>query len=175
MNETLNITVSIMNNDPAYDACEISDIIREKIDNFDLSIDINKSGKVLDSKYGLCRIYGLQSSTIGSLVEFESGALGVVTNRTPDGIVLIALLGKKDSISDNDTCLLLNTVIGVKITDKENQPSVHKTLVVHEANTIGSRLIAQEMINNMRNILKKTEKHWVELNSRKNKKRKLKK
>lgn len=175
MNVTSNITVSIVSNNSVYDACEISDIIREKIDNFDLSIDVDKSGKVLDSKYGLCRIYGLKSSTIGSLVEFESGALGVVTNKTPDSIVLVALLGKKDSISDNDTCLLLNTVIGVKITDKENQPSMHKTLVVPEANTIGSRLIAQEMINNMRNILKKTEKHWVELNSRKNKKRKLKK
>ena len=164
MNETSNITVSIMNNDPAYDACEISDIIREKIDNFDLSIDINKSGKVLDSKYGLCRIYGLQSSTIGSLVEFESGALGVVTNRTPDGIVLIALLGKKDSISDNDTCLLLNTVIGVKIIDKEGQLSIHRTLVVSEANTIGDKLITQAMVGD---VLKKTEKHWIKLNNKK--------
>lgn len=164
MNKTSNITVSIMNNDPAYDACEISDIIREKIDNFDLSIDINKSGKVLDSKYGLCRIYGLQSSIIGSLVEFESGAFGVITNRTPDGIVLVALLGKKDSISDNDTCLLLNTVIGVKAIDKEDQLSIHRALVVSEANTVGDKLITQAMVGN---VLKKTEKHWIKLNNKK--------
>ena len=95
MNKTSNIVVNIISDNTAYDACEISDIIREKIDNFDLSIDVDKSGKVLDSKYGLCRIYGLKSSIEGSFVEFESGALGVVTNKTPDGIVLVALLGKK--------------------------------------------------------------------------------
>ena len=164
MNETSNIVVSVVSNNSAYDACEISDIIKKKIDNFDLSIDVDKSGKVLDSKYGLCRIYGLKSSTIGSLIEFESGALGVVTNRTPDGIVLVALLGKKDSISDNDTCLLLNTVIGVKAIDKEDQLSIHRTLVVSEANTIGDKLITQAMVGN---VLKKTEKHWIKLNNKK--------
>ena len=164
MNKTSNIVVNIVSSNPAYDACEISDIIKEKIDNFDLSIDANKSGKVLDSKYGLCRIYGLKSSIEGSLVEFKSGALGVVTNKTPDGIVLVALLGKKDSISDNDTCLLLNTVIGVKATDKEEQLSIHKTLVMPEANTIGNRLIVQAMVGD---VFKKTEKHWIKLNNKK--------
>lgn len=166
MNETSNIEVSVASSNSAYDACKISDIIKERIDNFDLSIELDKSGKVLDSKYGLCRIYGLKSSTTGSLIEFESGALGVITNRTPDGIVLVALLGKKDSISDNDTCLLLNTVIGFKIIDKEGRLSINRRLVMSEANATDDKLITQVIVDD---VLKKTEKHWIKLNNRKKK------
>lgn len=47
------------------DVNTVSDIIKERIDNFSLNIDVKKSGKIIDSKYGVCKVYelGFQTGT----------------------------------------------------------------------------------------------------------------
>ena len=40
---------------------EISNIIKDRIDNFDLNIDIEETGKVIAVADGVANIYGLQN------------------------------------------------------------------------------------------------------------------
>ena len=96
-----------------YDSKEILDNIKSKIDDFSLNIDIKKSGKIIDSRYGLCAIYGLEDSQLGSVVKFKDIAEGMVAQKATDGTVVVVLLGKEESISLDIICTLTDkTLIG---------------------------------------------------------------
>lgn len=41
-------------------ADEISSIIKERIENFDLSVDVEETGKVISTADGIANVYGLK-------------------------------------------------------------------------------------------------------------------
>ena len=49
---------------------EISSIIREKIENYDVKTEIANVGSVLEVGDGIARVYGLRNVMSGELVEF---------------------------------------------------------------------------------------------------------
>ncbi|MDD5203451.1 MAG: F0F1 ATP synthase subunit alpha, partial [Sulfurimonas sp.] len=59
-------------------ADEISSIIKERIDNFELSVDINEIGKIVSYADGVAKVYGLNNVMAGEMVEFEDGTRGLV-------------------------------------------------------------------------------------------------
>ena len=61
-------------------ADEISSIIKERIDNFELNVDINETGKIISFADGIAKVYGLNNVMAGELVEFENGARGLASN-----------------------------------------------------------------------------------------------
>ncbi|HHD80932.1 MAG TPA: F0F1 ATP synthase subunit alpha, partial [Campylobacterales bacterium] len=61
-------------------ADEISSIIKERIENFEISVDINEVGKVVGVADGITSVYGLNSVMAGEVVEFETGVKGMVLN-----------------------------------------------------------------------------------------------
>ena len=50
---------------------EITSIIKEKIENFDLQVDVNEVGKVTYSADGIAKVYGLTNVMAGEMVELE--------------------------------------------------------------------------------------------------------
>lgn len=46
-------------------ADEISSIIKERIDNFELSVDINETGKIVSYADGVAQVYGLSNVMAG--------------------------------------------------------------------------------------------------------------
>ena len=67
-------------------ASEISDIIKQEIENFDREVEIRETGTVLSTGDGIARIYGLDRVAAGELVEFESGVTGMVLNLEEDNV-----------------------------------------------------------------------------------------
>ena len=54
-------------------ADEISSIIKERIASYDLSVNVEETGKVISVADGVARVYGLKNVMAGEMVEFENG------------------------------------------------------------------------------------------------------
>jgi len=61
-------------------ADEISSIIKDRIDNYELSVDIEETGKVISIADGIAQVYGLKNVMAGEIVEFENGEKGIALN-----------------------------------------------------------------------------------------------
>ena len=72
---------------------EISSIIKEKIDNYELQTEVSNTGTVLEIGDGIARIYGLRNVMANELVMFEDGAgtLGIAMNLEEDNVGVVIL------------------------------------------------------------------------------------
>ncbi|MFQ6651538.1 hypothetical protein Gotur_023824, partial [Gossypium turneri] len=61
-------------------ADEISNIIRERIEQYNREVKIVNTGTVLQVGDGIARIHGLDEVMAGELVEFEEGTIGIALN-----------------------------------------------------------------------------------------------
>ncbi len=93
---------------------EISRIISERIKNYDKKIELQEVGSVLTVGDGIARVYGLEKSMAGELVEFESGTKGVVLNLEMDNVG-VAILGSCTTIQEGDSVKRLKEINAVPI------------------------------------------------------------
>jgi len=78
---------------------EITQIIKQQIQNFpDTQISQNV-GSVLSAGDGITRIYGLSTAVNGELVEFDDGTNGMVINLEEDNVGVV-LLGQGEGIKE---------------------------------------------------------------------------
>ena len=96
-------------------ADEISSIIKERIDNFELNVDVNETGKIISYADGIAQVYGLKNVMAGELVEFENGERGLASN-LEESSVGIVVLGKGTGLREGTSCKrlgkLLETPVG---------------------------------------------------------------
>ncbi len=78
---------------------EISSIIRQQIENYNVHITTEDIGRVLSAGDGIARLYGLESCMFGELLEFENGAFGMALNLEEDNIGCV-LLGNSTEIKE---------------------------------------------------------------------------
>nr|YP_009433789.1 ATP synthase CF1 alpha subunit [Hypolytrum nemorum]ANP26003.1 ATP synthase CF1 alpha subunit [Hypolytrum nemorum] len=84
-------------------ADEISNIIRERIEQYNREVKILNTGTVLQVGDGIARIYGLDEVMAGELVEFEEGTIGIALNLESKnvGVVLMGdglMIKEKSSV-----------------------------------------------------------------------------
>ena len=77
-------------------ADEISSIIKERIENFDLSVNIEETGKVISVADGVANVYGLKNVMAGEMVEFENGQKGMALNLEESSVGVVVLGGCND-------------------------------------------------------------------------------
>lgn len=72
---------------------EISSIIKQKIDNYELQTEVSNTGTVLEIGDGIARIYGLRNVMANELVQFEDGegTLGIAMNLEEDNVGVVIL------------------------------------------------------------------------------------
>lgn len=80
-------------------ADEISSIIKERIENFQIDLDINEVGKVVGIADGISTVYGLNNVMAGEIVEFENGMEGMVLN-LEEASVGVVVLGSSGGIKE---------------------------------------------------------------------------
>ncbi|WP_169973572.1 MULTISPECIES: F0F1 ATP synthase subunit alpha [unclassified Campylobacter] len=97
-------------------ADEISAIIKERIENFDLSVDVEETGKVISVADGVANVYGLKNVMAGEMVEFESGEKGMALN-LEESSVGIVILGKTDNIKEGSSVKRLARLLRVPVGD----------------------------------------------------------
>ena len=97
-------------------ADEISAIMKERIENFSLNVDVNETGKVISVADGVANVYGLKNVMAGEMVEFENGEKGMALN-LEESSVGIVILGKTDGIKEGSSVKRLAKLLRVPVGD----------------------------------------------------------
>ncbi len=82
-------------------ADEVSRILREQIKDYGKQVTVSETGTVLSVGDGIARVYGLDNSQSGELVEFHNGVKGLVLNLEEDNVG-IAIMGDFRGIREGD-------------------------------------------------------------------------
>lgn len=97
-------------------ADEISSIIKERIENFDLSVNIEETGKVISVADGVANVYGLKNVMAGEMVEFENGQKGMALNLEESSVGVVVLGGCND-IKEGSSVKRLSRLLRVPVGD----------------------------------------------------------
>ncbi|MBN2894703.1 MAG: F0F1 ATP synthase subunit alpha [Campylobacterales bacterium] len=97
-------------------ADEISSIIKERIENFELNVDINETGKIVTYGDGIAQVYGLANVMAGEMVEFEEGTQGLAMN-LEESSVGIVVLGKGENLREGMSVRRLGKLLRVPVGD----------------------------------------------------------
>lgn len=81
---------------------EISNIIRQQIEQYDQDVQVSNVGTVLQVGDGIARIYGLDKVMAGELVEFEDGTVGIALNLEEDNVGAV-LMGAGREIQEGSS------------------------------------------------------------------------
>jgi F-type H+-transporting ATPase subunit alpha len=98
-----------------FKADEIATVIKEEISRYTSVIDVAEVGKVLEVGDGVARIYGLPQAMAMEMLEFASGAIGVVFNLEENSIGAVVLgdyLDIKEGEEVRTTGRLLSVPVG---------------------------------------------------------------
>jgi F-type H+-transporting ATPase subunit alpha len=95
-------------------ADEISSIIKERIDNFELNVDVSETGKIISFADGIAKVYGLKNVMAGEIVEFETGAKGIASN-LEEAAVGVVVLGSSEGLREGSSCKRLGTLLEVPV------------------------------------------------------------
>ncbi|EMI4815595.1 F0F1 ATP synthase subunit alpha [Campylobacter upsaliensis] len=120
-----------------FKADEISSIIKERIENFDLNLEIEETGKIISIADGVAKVYGLKNIMAGEMVEFENGEKGMALN-LEESSVGIVVLGKGESLKEGDSVKRLKKLLKVP---------VGEALVGRVVNALGEPIDAKGSIN----------------------------
>ena len=95
-------------------ASEISSIIKDKIANSDVDLDVSEVGQVLSVGDGIARVYGLNKVQANEMVEFESGVKGMALNLEEDNVGVV-IFGSDEFIKEGDTVKRTDKIVSVPV------------------------------------------------------------
>ncbi len=95
-------------------ASEITSIIKEKIADSGVDLDVSEVGQVLSVGDGIARIYGLDKVQAGELVEFQSGVKGMALNLEEDNVGVV-IFGSDREIKEGDTVKRTDQIVSVPV------------------------------------------------------------
>ena len=98
---------------------EVTSILRQQLQNLDLSTEMEETGTVLLVGDGIARVYGLQNARSGELVTFESKSggetvTGIALNLEEDNVGVV-LLGDAKSLNEGDICKRTGRIASIRV------------------------------------------------------------
>ncbi|EHF4419383.1 F0F1 ATP synthase subunit alpha [Campylobacter coli] len=120
-----------------FKADEISSIIKERIENFDLNLEIEERGKIISVADGVAKVYGLKNIMAGEMVEFDNGDKGMALN-LEESSVGIVILGKGEGLKEGTSVKRLKKLLKVP---------VGEALIGRVVNALGEPIDAKGVIN----------------------------
>src|ERR687885_1695548 len=97
-------------------ANEISDIIRQQIENFDGGVTVTEIGTVIKVGDGIAEIHGLEKVMAGELLEFPHEVRGLALNLEEDKVGAV-LFGEFQKIKEGDTVRRTGRIMEVPVGD----------------------------------------------------------
>ena len=98
----------------ALKASEISEVITDKIINFDNRPETVEVGTVMSVGDGVARAYGLDNVQYGELVEFTNGVKGMALNLEQDNVGIV-IFGEDRGITEGDKVKRTGKVVSVPV------------------------------------------------------------
>lgn len=93
---------------------EISQIIRDQIEQYEQDVKVSNVGTVLQVGDGIARIYGLDKVMAGELVEFVDGTIGVAQNLEEDNVGAV-LMGEGREIQEGSAVTATGRIAQVPV------------------------------------------------------------
>src|SRR6266403_1368461 len=97
-------------------ADEITQLIREQIENYESKIAVDEVGTVITLGDGIARVYGLDKVMAGELLSFPHGVAGIAMNLEEDQVGVV-LLGEFTEIKEGDEVKRTGRIMSVPVGD----------------------------------------------------------
>src|SRR5881296_2380271 len=101
---------------PQISADEISQIIREQIENYEGTVEVSEVGSIISLGDGIARVHGLDKVMAGELLEFPHGVAGIAMNLEEDQVGAV-LLGEYTEIKEGDQVKRTGRIMSVPVGD----------------------------------------------------------
>jgi F-type H+-transporting ATPase subunit alpha len=95
-------------------ATEISDLIRKRIETFEVKTEAQTEGTVVTLSDGITRIHGLSDVMQGEMIEFPGNTYGLALNLERDSVGAV-ILGAYEHISEGDTARCTGRILEVPV------------------------------------------------------------
>ena len=93
---------------------EISEIIKERINTLDVSVQAKNEGTIVSVMDGIIRIHGLADVMYGEMIEFEGSIYGIALNLERDSVGAV-VLGDYLELTEGQTCRCTGRILEVPI------------------------------------------------------------
>ncbi len=97
-------------------ANEITQLIRQQIENYESKIAVDEVGTVVTLGDGIARVYGLDKVMAGELLEFPHDVAGIAMNLEEDQVGVV-LLGEYTEIKEGDEVKRTGRIMSVPVGD----------------------------------------------------------
>jgi F-type H+/Na+-transporting ATPase subunit alpha len=116
---------------------EISELIKSKIQNLQVTAEKRTEGTVISVTDGICRVHGLADVMQGEMLEFPGNTFGLALNLERDSVGAV-VLGSYEHISEGDT---------VKSTGRILEVPVGPELIGRVVNSLGQPIDGKGPVN----------------------------
>jgi F-type H+-transporting ATPase subunit alpha len=96
---------------------EITSILKQRIEEYDVETDLAEVGTVLQLGDGIARVYGLESCMAAETLDLEHGVTGIALNLEEDNVG-VALFGDWEKISEGDPVKRSGHIMSVPVGDE---------------------------------------------------------
>ena len=93
---------------------EISDLIKSRIENFDLGVESRSEGTIVSLSDGIVRIHGLSDVMQGEMVEFPGNVFGMALNLERDSVGAV-VLGAYENLAEGDSVRCTGRILDVPV------------------------------------------------------------
>lgn len=93
---------------------EISELIKQRIQKFDISAEIRTEGTIVSLKDGIVRIHGLTDVMQGEMIEFANQTYGLAMNLERDYVGAV-ILGRADHLAEGQTAKCTGRILEVPV------------------------------------------------------------
>lgn len=118
-------------------SAEISNLIKQRIANFEVRPEVRTEGAIVSLKDGIVRIYGLSDVMLGEMIEFPGGVYGLALNLERDSVGAV-VLGPCDHLEEGQT---------VKCTGRILEVPVGEQLLGRVVNALGQPIDGKEPLH----------------------------
>ena len=98
----------------AIKATEISDLIKQRIENFKSVTEARNVGTIVSVTDGIVRIHGLADAKYGEMLEFPGNTFGLALNLEQDSVGAV-ILGEYKHLGEGDTVKTTNRILEVPV------------------------------------------------------------
>jgi len=96
---------------------EITSILKQRIEEYDVETDLAEVGTVLQLGDGIARVYGLENCMAAETLDLEHGVTGIALNLEEDNVG-VALFGDWEKISEGDPVKRSGHIMSVPVGDE---------------------------------------------------------
>ena len=93
---------------------EISDLIKSRIQNFDLGVESRSEGTIVSLTDGIVRVHGLSDVMQGEMVEFPGNTYGMALNLERDSVGAV-VLGAYEHLAEGDAVRCTGRILEVPV------------------------------------------------------------